>query len=421
MQFRIAEGLTISYEEYRQEGLRISILARSGAGKSNLAALFIEQALEQGLQICIIEPIREWYTLKASFDNVIWAGEDGDIPLVPECIHMYADLLEQGASLVLTVALDDDVMEKEAVATFLREIYRRWGRMRRPMLLVLEEADVWAPQMWTREDRKCLKRVIDIAKRGRKLGINTILITQRPADIHKTALAQSNLLFIGGFHSKPDLETIKQLSNLLKLEIPTSDLARLGPGTFYAIYGGEITRIHAYMRKTPHGGETPPLRTVRHDIAPQLDTVRAAIEDVLKQRREEQSEIVRLRRENNELRERIAELERQLEAAKIVKEIPIEIKATGPVTAPTVPATNQQIPEAVLTSPYPQTAKIWLCLAEQKSPTTLKALMTKTGLGYETTKRIVKYLRNKGLVKVKTRRMGGRVEAIRFILAKPTG
>jgi len=48
---------TLDYSDFRDEGLRVAIFARSG-GKSNLAALFPEQALEQGLQTLVIEPLR---------------------------------------------------------------------------------------------------------------------------------------------------------------------------------------------------------------------------------------------------------------------------------------------------------------------------------------------------------------------------
>jgi DNA helicase HerA-like ATPase len=44
--------------------LRVAVFARSGGGKSNLAALFEEQALEQGHQTLVIEFLREYNTLK---------------------------------------------------------------------------------------------------------------------------------------------------------------------------------------------------------------------------------------------------------------------------------------------------------------------------------------------------------------------
>jgi len=70
IKFRLAENLTLDYSDFRDEGLRLAIFARSGGGKSNLAALFAEQALEQGLQTLVIEPLREYITPNKLYDVV---------------------------------------------------------------------------------------------------------------------------------------------------------------------------------------------------------------------------------------------------------------------------------------------------------------------------------------------------------------
>jgi ABC-type transport system involved in cytochrome bd biosynthesis fused ATPase/permease subunit len=70
IEFRLSENLTLDYSDFVDEGLRIAIFARSGGGKSSLAALFAEQALEQGLQTLVIEPLREYNTLKKLYDVV---------------------------------------------------------------------------------------------------------------------------------------------------------------------------------------------------------------------------------------------------------------------------------------------------------------------------------------------------------------
>jgi ABC-type transport system involved in cytochrome bd biosynthesis fused ATPase/permease subunit len=38
IKFRLAENLALDYSDFRDEGLRVAIFARSGGGKSNLAA-----------------------------------------------------------------------------------------------------------------------------------------------------------------------------------------------------------------------------------------------------------------------------------------------------------------------------------------------------------------------------------------------
>jgi ABC-type transport system involved in cytochrome bd biosynthesis fused ATPase/permease subunit len=42
IEFRLAESFVLDYSDFRDEGLRVAIFTRSGGGKSNLAALFVE-------------------------------------------------------------------------------------------------------------------------------------------------------------------------------------------------------------------------------------------------------------------------------------------------------------------------------------------------------------------------------------------
>jgi ABC-type thiamine transport system ATPase subunit len=56
IKFRPADNLSLDYSDFINEDLRVAIFARSGGGKSNLAALFAGQALEQSLQTLVIEP-----------------------------------------------------------------------------------------------------------------------------------------------------------------------------------------------------------------------------------------------------------------------------------------------------------------------------------------------------------------------------
>jgi len=62
IEFRLAENIALDYSDFRDEGLRVAVFTRSGGGKSNLAALFAEQVLEQGLRTLVIKPLREYNT-----------------------------------------------------------------------------------------------------------------------------------------------------------------------------------------------------------------------------------------------------------------------------------------------------------------------------------------------------------------------
>jgi len=401
--FKLSDNLIIDYSQFREEGLRVTVLARAGAGKSNLGALFVEQALDAGVQVCIIEPLAEWYTLRSMYDSVVWIGEGGDLPIVPDVVHMYSRMLEDGASIILTTGdLEDAILEKAFVGRFLQSLYYRWKKVRRPILLLIEDAEAYAPQMWSREDRPSLSWLIAMAKRGRKLGINTIFISQRPAELHKGTWSQSNILFIGGFKTSRDLQAVAEMARLMHMNFSTNDVYKLGVGQFYCFMFGELYKIKALRRKTPHGGETPNIVPVRQDLAISIDVLRKEIEDVLRKKKEEEDEVKRLKDEVQRLMHENEELRRQVETLKIVKEVPLELKVLGSsgVLSSSIQS-YQNVPEAVLTCPYKGALKVYQYLMHKGDYAKVREISAETGVGFETVKKIVRYLRRKGLVRTK--------------------
>lgn len=410
MRVVVSDNLTIDTSELGQEGLRVGIFARSSAGKSNLAALFVEQALEQGWQVVILEPIPEWYTLKAAFPNVICVGGPyADLPIVENMHNMLADFVSQtNASLVLTLSdlrVEDAV--KKFAGDFLWALYVRWQKVRRPMLLVIEEAAELAPQMWSREDKPSLSRISMLARHGRKLGINMVLITQRPADIHKSPISQMNVLFFGSFKSAQDLsehQGIMWIAKRLGIQLSVKEITELGVGEFYCWYRDQVVKIKALRRRTPHGGETPTeLKPPSLDVAENISKLREQLEKMVAEQREREDELQALRKENERLRKEIDELMHKIKTYEIVKEIPIEIK-TQPVEV-AVAASSGSIasstPEVVVRSPYRQAYAVWQVLKNHPEGISPGNLATEAGVSPENLRKILMWMRRKSLVYLK--------------------
>jgi DNA helicase HerA-like ATPase len=70
--------------------------------------------------------------------------------------------------------------ERRFVVELSWSLYEAWDAIGRPLLLIVEEADRYAPQIADRETRPLLERMLDLAKQGRKLGITLILLTLDP-------------------------------------------------------------------------------------------------------------------------------------------------------------------------------------------------------------------------------------------------
>lgn len=425
MRVRVSDDLVIDFGEFAEEGVRVAIMAASGYGKSNLAALFAEEAIEQGMQVVVIEPVSEFHTLKALYQNVVvFGGPYQDAPIDPDAHQLIVDFLdESGASAVVCVEdIEDEMVQKEFVARLLYGIYRRWSKLRRPLLLIIEEADEWAPEIASKESWNSRRKVALIMKRGRKVGIYPILITQRPADIAKSALAQANIIFFGFFKAPQDLSPktgVMFMAKKLNIPITEADIMSLRPGEFYAWIRDRVQRIKARWRKTPHGGLTPQIevKPLMPQVEKPLEELRKKLEELIARRREEMDLIKRLQAELEEKDRRIAELEEELKILKAVKEVVRETPLDVKMEVEEVPS-SRGVPEVVLRCPYPGAMKIYSFLRNAGDYVGLGEISTMTGISQNVVRKVVRYFRHKGLVKVKTVMRGGRPCMFRVKLRK---
>lgn len=172
---------------------RALIQAQSGAGKS----WFLRRLLEEShgrVQQLVLDPEGEFATLRERYDYVI-AGKGGDCAADPRSAKLLARrLLELGVSAVC------DIYELRAhdrlrfVRAFLEALVEAPRTLRHPVLVVVDEAHLFAPQTGQAESTAA---VIDLCTRGRKRGLCAVLATQRLSKLHKDAAAELRNVFIG--------------------------------------------------------------------------------------------------------------------------------------------------------------------------------------------------------------------------------
>jgi len=330
MKLALSPDYELDTDDYAAEGVRINAMGMSGSGKSNTTAILAEQIIEQGGQVIIVEPVGEWHTLKANYSNVVVIGGPfQDLPLDIRFIGEYVETaLSNGINLVVNVSdFETEEEQRDFVSRFLWSLYSREQRHRKPVFLFLEEADIWAPQQYDKFSKRCRDRVRTIAKRGRKVGLFLILITQRPADIDKTPTSQAPIHFFGKFMSGADLDSrtgVMFYAKKLGIKVTERDFMELKviKGEYaeffvYDINGFRKIMIPAEMRKTPHGADTPDIEyaPVEIELAPVLDDLKAKLEEAIAAKDAEESEISKLKKiiENNE--KTIARQNEQLQLA----------------------------------------------------------------------------------------------------------
>jgi hypothetical protein len=320
----------------------------SGHGKSNAAADIVEDVLEQDGQVIIIEPIPEWHTLKARFNTVVVIGGPyQDLPLEAAFAHEYVKVaLEKGISLVVNVSdIEDDADQIKFISSFLWNLYRLEQKYRRVLFLVLEEADISAPQMWDQTTKQSLSRVSLIAKHGRKIGIFPILISQRPADLHKSPLSQCNINLFGKFTSPADLDPKTGLMFLVRkqhLQITEEQIMKLPTGSFIVSHKGGVDIVAVRKRLCPHGADTPLVeaKPFTADVSQALGGLREEIQKAVEAKKGEESAVKRLEKENAALRRANEDLAEKANIKLSVKEMMeganTESKAVGVATPNTV-------------------------------------------------------------------------------------
>lgn len=209
---RISEDLKLPVDAVTQ---RISILGRTRSGKSHTAGVIVEEVLKAQQQVVILDPKGDWWGLRSSADGktaglpiTIMGGKHGDVPLEPTAGALVADIVvNEGISFVLDLSLFESKAEEvRFVTAFLDRLYRKNTQ---PLLLVIDEADVFAPQRPERNENLMLNRMETICRRGAGRGIGVVLISQRSASIHKGCLSQTELMIAHQTTAPQDKDAIK--------------------------------------------------------------------------------------------------------------------------------------------------------------------------------------------------------------------
>lgn len=282
----------------------IAILGRKGGGKTFSAKGIVERLLDAGRRVLVLDPLGVWAGLRTGADGVspgypvaIFGGEHGDLPLEPAAAKAMADVLARN-NVPAVIDLAD--LSKSAQQAFLVVFLRELRTVNTEALtIVLEEADVFAPQNPLGDDSKALHSEIDwIARRGRFRGFRLITITQRPARLSKDVLTQASTLVAHRLSSPQDRDALKSWvegnGDRDRAREVYDTLARLdvGEAWVWVTDTGSLTRQRFPRIKTldtsatPKAGQTRIAAKKLADV--DLTAIRAAL-DVAKSESQKQS------------------------------------------------------------------------------------------------------------------------------------
>lgn len=309
-------------------------IGRSSSGKSYCAGKVTELLLDAGAQVVIVDPVGIWWGLRLAANGKdpgiqipILGGAHKDIPLEPSSGKLVADLIvDKSASMVLDVSEFSGGETQRFVADFATHLFQRKKNNKSPMLLIWEEAQEFIPQQVFRDSAKMVGACERIAKIGRNFGIGTGLISQRPQEVNKKILNQTEVLFVYQTTGPQERKAIEGwvVEHDLDLEKVVESLPSLPQGTGY-VWSPQWLKVFQKVRCNPKrtfdASSTPEFdsskRQKQVELAPiDLEKLEVAMQETIEKAKAE---------DPRELRKRIAELQTALKKAEVVKP-EIEVK-----------------------------------------------------------------------------------------------
>ena len=199
MKFQISRDLALPREAVTWV---FAFLAKRGAGKTYCSAVLAEEMLKANIPIVVVDGMGIWWGLRVGRTGegpglpiVVFGGEHGDLPLVPEKAKAVAKaVVDANISVVLDLSALSKRQSRLAVTDFLDELYRL-NRVERHVFI--EETDMYAPQRTIGpEMATCLGSVDNFVRRGGNHNLGCSMITQRSAVLNKDILTQSDCLVV---------------------------------------------------------------------------------------------------------------------------------------------------------------------------------------------------------------------------------
>lgn len=325
-----------------------AILAKRGRGKSHTAAVLAEEMLGCGIPVVLIDPTGVHWGLRSSADGrkaglpvVIVGGDHADVPLEETAGEVLAELVvEQRVPMVLDLSDLRKNASRRLVTDFLETLYRR---NRRPLHLVVDEADLFAPQRAFQGVERLLGSMEDVVRRGRVRGLGVSLISQRPAAVSKSVLGQVETLILLGMTGRQDVVAVDEWIRLhaddaeartVKESLPSLPVGEAWVWSPHWL--GLLQRVRVRPRWTFDSSSTPetgkeqiaPRQWAKVDLAALEARIAATVERVA------DSDPAKLRAQVFRLTQQVAQLQRQLAERPVAVPEIREIEVPVPVVDP---------------------------------------------------------------------------------------
>ena len=211
---------------------RLLVQGNSGSGKSHLLRRLLEQSAPWVQQV-VIDPEGDFVTLSDKYGHVVVDGERTEAELA----GIANRIRKNRVSCVLTLEGLDLEEQMRAAAAFLNGMFDADRDFWYPVLVVVDEAQMFAPSVGgdvSEDARKMsLGAMTNLMCRGRKRGLAGVIATQRLAKLAKNVAAEASNFLMGRTFLDIDMA---RAADLLGMDRRQAEMFRdLKRGNFVAL------------------------------------------------------------------------------------------------------------------------------------------------------------------------------------------
>src|SRR5512139_2242357 len=267
------DAISIDLEELL--ATRLLVQGNSGSGKSHLLRRLLEQSAAW-VQQTIIDPEGDFVTLAERFGHLLIDAEEHTergLQVAGERARIHR------VSTVLNLEGLDAEGQMRCAAAFLGGLFEAERDLWYPMLVVVDEAQLFAPAVAgevSDEARKVsLGAMTNLMCRGRKRGLAGVIATQRLAKLAKNVAAEASNFLMGRTFLDIDMA---RAADLLGMERRQAEQIRdLERGRFLAL-GPAICRRPVSVKI---GAVQTGTRTASHGLLPLPSAPAGELDDLL--------------------------------------------------------------------------------------------------------------------------------------------
>ncbi|MEP3275242.1 MAG: ATP-binding protein [Stappiaceae bacterium] len=255
----MGSGATASMDLEELLATRLLVQGNSGSGKSHLLRRLLEQSAKWVQQV-IVDPEGDFVTLADKHGHVVVdaQGTERDLALIAGRVRQHR------VSAVLNLEGLDADRQMKAAAAFLGGLFDSDRDFWYPMLVVVDEAQLFAPaaagEVTEEARRLSLGAMTNLMCRGRKRGLAGIIATQRLAKLAKNVAAEASNFLMGRTFLDIDMA---RAADLLGMERRTAE-------TFRNLDRGHFVALGPALYRRPEKVRIGPVETAGRGGSPKL-------------------------------------------------------------------------------------------------------------------------------------------------------